>query len=58
LEIERRAGEAHARISAEEGEYSALFSEEVKRLRTVLNTNGGMDQYEMKMREIGEYFSD
>ena len=58
LEIEWRAGEAHAFISADSEEYSALFTEEALRLRTVLSANGGMDLYEPRMKEIQGYFAE
>ena len=57
LEIEWRAGDTHARISADSEEYSALFTEEVKRLRAVLAANGGMGEFAQRMGEVGEHFS-
>ena len=58
LEIEWRTGDTFARLSANSEEYSALFTEEASRLRTVLTANGGMDQYELRMREIWGYFAE
>jgi hypothetical protein len=56
LQIEWRAGDTHARICAEEGEYLSLFADEALRLRTILSANGGMDHYDTGMREIRTYF--
>lgn len=57
LEIKWRAADTHARISAGSEEYSALFAEERSRVRAVLTANGGIDQYETRMRGIGESFA-
>jgi len=57
LEIEWRAGEVHSHISADSEEYATLFTDEASRLRTVLTASGGMDHYEPRIRQLGEYFA-
>lgn len=55
LEIQWRVGDSQVSIYADAGEYSAAFTEEASRLRTVLTANGGMNQYEPRMREVTMY---
>jgi hypothetical protein len=56
LEIQWRAADEQVRICANAGEYSALFAEEISRLKAVLAANGS-DEVELRIGESGEYFT-